>query len=328
MPNFENEAKPSGCCREGIRRRNYLPFAISLSILLSIAMIFSAGCNDRKPQAPPQALEVDEENAFQILKEVIAFGNRPSGSSNAAMLVEYIKQRCIEYGYSPIVDEWDQQTPKGKTTFRNVYADLPGTSNEIILIGSHYDTKHLPHVPDFVGANDGGSSTALLLEIMRVLGTLRNRQGPTLKFAFFDGEEAVEAYSDVDGLYGSRHLARSIKDAGESERYKAVIIIDMIGDRDLTVTLLPDDDPNLVKKLLKISKDLNARQHFGFFLRGTIIDDHVPFKKLGIPAIDIIDLDYGPNNSYWHTNQDTIDKLSAASLGIIGRATVQLILEL
>ena len=295
---------------------------ITVSRVALTLLVMLCGCGD-SPK-PGGHYTVDKDNAFQLVKEIVSHGPRPSGSVGAARTAQFIKSKCNEYGYESTIEEWRENTPRGKLTFRNIYATLNGNGRSFIILGSHYDTKNMSLTPGFVGANDSASSTGLLLEIMRVLKTARWR-GPTIRFAFFDGEEAIEAYAPGDGLHGSKKLASTLRDSGEDKRCKAMILLDMIGDKDLTITLSPDDDAVLIEKLLSAAEEQNVRQHFGFFLHGTIVDDHIPFRELDIPTLDIIDFDYGPNNSYWHTDLDTIDKLSPDSLKIIGNVTLALL---
>lgn len=276
---------------------------------------------------PPITYRVDKTRAFRMVEEIVAIGPRPSGSQNAAKMVLYITEKCKEFGYEPTVDSWPEITPTGTIEFRNVYARIGEETGRFILLGSHYDTKNIGG-STFVGANDSGSSTALLLEIMQTLKSAGPWRGYPIRFAFFDGEEAQRQYADNDGLHGSKRLAKTLQAASEHKQCAAMILLDMIGDRDLTVTLSRNDDPDLIRRLLALAEKTNVRQQFEFFRAGTILDDHIPFKELGIPVIDIIDLQYGPNNSYWHSHQDTIDKISPDSLEIIGTIVIQLIQEL
>ena len=294
--------------------------------LVIILLITVLGCGS-KPNIEDVSYSVDGDNAYQLVKELVSIGPRPSGSENLSKTAEFIDQKCRQYGYQSKIDIWTEETPRGKLTFRNVYATLMGEGEGFVILGSHHDTKNLKNTPNFVGANDGGSSTALLLEIMRVLKKTK-WHGKTIKFAFFDGEEAIESYSENDGLHGSKKLAQALKTSGTYKDCNAMILLDMVGDKDLTITLSPDDDSELIETLLTLSEKLNYRKYFGFFLHGTIIDDHIPFRKLGIPTLNIIDLNYGPNNYYWHTDLDTLDKLSSQSLQIIGNITLALLAEL
>lgn len=297
----------------------------AVATLIAAGLFTITGCAG--PEKAPATVHIDKASAFRMVEEIVSIGPRPSGSAGARKTAQYLAAKCTEFGYDPIVDAWRADTPRGPVDFQNVYADLPGTESGMIIIGSHFDTKHIPASPSFQGANDSGSSTGLLLEIMRSLATAGWR-GPTLRFAFFDGEEAVVNYTDRDGLYGSRRMAAELHRDGKVDQCRAMILIDMIGDADLTITLSPNDDANLISLALEIADEQNVRKHIDFFLYGSIIDDHVPFKELGIPAIDFIDFSYGPNNAYWHTERDTLDKLSADSLEIVGNLIIALVARL
>ncbi len=185
------------------------------------------------------------------------------------------------------------------------------------LVCSHYDTKRFddPGVR-FVGANDAGSSTGALLELARVLA-LDPGFARKFELVFFDGEEGVITIDDNDGLYGSRHYAADLRKSGRARQFKLGILWDMMGDRDLTITLSPNSPPQLARGIFAAADALGTRAHFGFF-HGDIVDDHVPLNAAGIPTIDLIDFDYPP----WHTAGDTLDKVSAESLEIVGRATL------
>ncbi len=304
------------------------------SLLLSIVLILCvSGCGERMPASALQStanqpLFIDKNRAFDLLKEIVAIGPRPVGSEQLAKTARFIEQKCQEYGYTPEVDSWQVKTAIGQLTLRNIEATLAGQPNAFIIVGSHYDSKRMPSTSTFQGANDSASSTALLLEIMRVLKTVENWDGPTIRFAFFDGEEAIEKYSDTDGLLGSKRMALALKNSGEHVNYKAMILLDMIGDADLSITLSPTDDSLLIQQLLEIAEHQGTRQYFNFYMYGSIIDDHVPFKDIGIPAVDIIDMNFGPNNSYWHTDMDTIDKVSPESLEIVGNVVLALLQKL
>ena len=298
-----------------------------LAIGVAVVGISLLGCKGKSAYPAGINTVIDKDNAFRIVTEIVMLGPRPSGSSNALKTADYLREKCIRFGYQPTVEEWNEETPFGKITFRNVYATLKGKGDKFIIVASHYDTKNLPSTSNFVGANDSASSTGLLLEIMRVLKE-KKWNGTTIRFAFFDGEEAQKSYAENDGLHGSKRLAKQLKESGDYNRCRAMILLDMVGDKDLTITMSPDDDKELTQLLFSVADRQKTRQYFGFFLHGTILDDHVPFKKLGIPALDIIDFNYGPNNYYWHTDLDTLDKLSPDSLEIIGNVTLGMLAEL
>jgi Zn-dependent M28 family amino/carboxypeptidase len=177
----------------------------------------------------------------------------------------------------------------------------------------------MPAIP-FVGANDAGSSTGALVELARALsGTRRTHD---VYIVFFDGEEAYVSYTDADGFYGSRHLAERWASEELLDNIIALVNIDMIGDQDLGILREWTSDDFLVEMIWDVAGDLGYGEHF-LSSRGSVMDDHVAFLERGVPAVDLIDFDYGPNNSYWHTPRDTMNKLSADSLEVVGRVLVE-----
>lgn len=294
---------------------------------LGLVAIVAASCD---PAASDSVLEsaFQDDPAYERLVEFLAVGPRPAGSEGAKKAAAWLENEAAELGWHVETVEWTESTDSGRMTFRNVVARLGDDDKPFIVLGSHYDTKRLPEIPDFIGANDSGSSTAVLLEIMRILAENQNRLDTTVECVFFDGEECVENYGDRDGLHGSRHHVERLRKTGRIEQCRAMILLDMIGDRDLRLTVPQDSDPKLKRLLFRVADRQGVRQHVGYFRGGTILDDHVPFAQAGIPAINLIDFDFGPNNAYWHTAEDRLENVSASSLGIVGRLTLGMIAEL
>lgn len=191
----------------------------------------------------------------------------------------------------------------------------------MFLLSSHYDTKTFDSI-QFVGANDGGSSTGALLEMARVL-SLHPELAARIELVFFDGEEAYESFSATDGLYGSRYFAQQIQQTKTRNHYRGGILWDMMGDHSLTITLSPDSPEQLTRDIFAAAAAVKARAHFTY-AGNDILDDHTPLNKIGIPTIDLIDFDYPP----WHTAGDTMDKLSAESLQTIGAVTAYYLAKL
>jgi glutaminyl-peptide cyclotransferase len=296
----------------------------SVTPCLAAIFILLCSCNEEIAVIP----EIDGESAFRKVSGIYDIGPRPSGSEGARETAEFIRKEIISCGLMPETDEWTEITPAGAdTVFRNVTAVIPGRKNDFIIIGSHYDTKKIETVPGFSGANDGASSSGLLLSLMRAA---KNNSAPpphTLLFAFLDGEECFYQYGDSDGLFGSRRMASKLIGQGKSSNCKAVIILDMIGDRDLNISIPSNSDAKLTGNILKIAQKKNWGKYFTAS-PVSIIDDHYPFHKLGIPAVLMIDFEYGENNRFWHTKADTIDKISADSLKIAGDLVLELIFTL
>jgi len=259
--------------------------------------------------------------AFEDLKRIVAFGPRPSGSPALAETRQYILQQLRRAGLEAEEDKFVAATPAGSLPMSNLIVKLPGTRPQVIIIGGHYETKRFAQFR-FVGANDGGSSAALLLEMARVLRQRKNTF--TIWLVFFDGEEALVEWSPSDGLYGSRHLAARLTADGRLGRVRAMILVDMIGDARLNV----QRDLNSTPWLSDLAFDIAQRLGYARFFSGTASafqDDHLPFVNAGVPAVDLIDFDYGPGGSYWHTPADTVDKCSPASLTIVGRVVMALL---
>jgi len=292
-----------------------------------LTLLLLAGCASRESGDATAAPEIDGEAALTHAKAMVAIGPRHAGSEGAKKTVAYLLRKARAFGYEPEVDQWREDTADGNKTFRNVVATLPGRSRGFIIVGSHYDTKKLPGVPDFVGANDSASSTGVLLEMMRVLRQT-GWSGPELRFAFFDGEEAVHDYGPTDGLHGSKRMARKLVAAGEVKDCRAMLLLDMVGDADLKLTIPRNCSARLKKLLAEVAEKRGLTRYVGTYGRGAILDDHVPFMDRGIPAINLIDFRYGPGNSYWHTNQDTLARIAADSLQVSGNLALGLLYEL
>ena len=203
---------------------------------------------------------------------------------------------------------------------KNIIAKFPGKSGKAIALTGHYDTKVFPF--PFVGASDGGSSTGALLELARALAGKQRLDD--VYIVFFDGEEAFGEWSDADSVYGSKHVAAKWRADGTLGRLKALINLDMIGDRNLNVKQETNGNPALRRLFWTTAAELGYQAYFPAGDSITIDDDHMPFVKLGAPAIDIIDFDYPP----WHSAADTMDKLSAQSLDAVGRVTLEVVRRL
>lgn len=296
-------------------------------ILILASLAATVGCSKAPVPVPEQWPEPTAVSGTRALAEAVQFvalGPRDSGTPGAEKAAAYLEGKLKGLGLRTVVDAFEDITPAGTQSFRNVMGRLNGTRPETIILVSHYDTKSGIST-NFVGANDSGSSTGLLLELARVL---RDRQGgPTIEFLFTDGEECRVEYGPADGLHGSRRRALQLKESGEASVVRAVILLDMIGDRDLRVSVPRNCEPKLGVAVFAAAEALALRQHFTL-ADGGVLDDHVPFMQAGMPAVDLIDFAYGTggrDNSYWHTPQDTADKLSAESLEIVGRVVMRLL---
>ncbi|HZP22894.1 MAG TPA: M28 family peptidase [Terriglobales bacterium] len=263
--------------------------------------------------------DVNGNHVMQYVKDVVAFGPRPPGSTAHLKLEQFILSKLK--GVDVEQDRFTAQTPVGKFPINNIIAKFPGKKDGIIVVAGHYDTLY-SQSKNFVGANDAGSSTALLLELA---DQLRGKQldGYSIWLLWTDGEEAfVNWFTNNDNDYGSRHLAQRWQQDGTAKKIKAFILVDMIGDADLDILKDMNSTPWLSDLVYRAASDLGYQSHF-YKLQNRIDDDHIPFANVGIPVVDLIDFTYGYNNVFWHTPQDTVDKLSPQSLAI----TTDVVLE-
>ncbi|MBL8218282.1 MAG: M28 family peptidase [Bryobacterales bacterium] len=265
------------------------------------------------------AADFSGARALESTRKAVAFGPRPAGSPAIAKLQAMIRGELQANGWQVSEDVFTATTPVGKLTMRNIIGKLPGKSGRAIVFSGHYDTKAIPGVT-FVGANDGGASTGFLLEMARVLP--KQPRTDDVMLVFFDGEEAFGNWSDTNGIYGSRHLAETWKRDGTLVKIKALFNVDMIGDKDLRVMDELNSSASLRRLLKATARDIGYGAYFPE-QAGAIEDDHMPFVRLGVNAIDLIDFDYGPGHAWWHTAQDTMDKVSAKSLQVVGEVLVE-----
>lgn len=274
---------------------------------------------------PVRVTDFDAARAYNHVKQMVEIGPHPSGSEAIKKAQQYIEKEFKSYGLKIIEDAFEAVTPRGKVEMKNIIGELAGEKNDVILITGHYDTKLQS---GFVGANDGGSSTACVLEMARALSKTKPRY--TIWFVMFDGEEAVVEWSAMNGrdnTYGSRHLASKLKADGTISRVKAMILVDMIGDKHLDIKREGDSTPWLTDIIWNTARKAGFEKHF-LSDEHYISDDHLPFLEAKVPAVDLIDFNYGPDHSYWHTNQDTLDKISGESLKIVGDVIIRALPEI
>ncbi len=311
---------------DGIARKWYFCAAGILALLI----LFVAGgvWMYADENTPTQIFSVDKELAWNFAVAQVAMGPRPADSENAEKCAAWIAEQCRKAPAAPrvFIQEFTDRSPRGYVKFRNVVAEIPGKNKErIVLIGAHYDTKRLASTPDFVGANDGASGVAALLAMIHAMPEDGSPFPFTLRFVFFDGEEAMDDYGPYDGLHGSRYHAKQLVDSGQDKLCRAMILLDMIGDRKLNVRFPADTDKTLLQKAEKAALNAGAPAAAFQIGPGYLIDDHVPFQKIGIPVINFIDFDYGPGNACWHTEYDTLDRISADSIALTADTVFQLL---
>jgi glutaminyl-peptide cyclotransferase len=276
-----------------------------------VAAAATADSNASKP-------DLNGKQAMQYVKEVVAFGSRPPGSPAHAKLEQYLLSKLK--GVDVEQDKFTAQTPVGKFPMNNIIAKFPGKKDGIIVVAGHYDTPYyLPKT--FVGANDGASSTALLLALADQLRA-KPPDGYSVWLLWTDGEEAFVNWTDTDSVYGTRQLAQKWQQDGTAKKIKAFILVDMIGDADLDILKDTYSTPWLSDLIYQAAINLGYQSHFYEF-KTPMEDDHKPFLKIGVPSVDLIDFTYGYNNVFWHKPQDTPDKLSAQSLAITGDVVLE-----
>jgi Zn-dependent M28 family amino/carboxypeptidase len=285
------------------------------TLIMLLALL--VGCAP-KPRSEIDWRAFDADRAFTHVEKLVGFGPRPSGSEALSRTAAYIASQLRDAGLEIEEQVFTDATPRGPMQFRNIIGKTRSGNGNVIVIGSHYDTKWMTNIT-FVGANDAGSSSGVLLEMARVASLQ-----PNLWFVFFDGEEAVGDYGPTDGLHGSRHFVTQLRSPRE---VKAMVLLDMVGDKNLNIGLSAESTPGLIQQVFAAARDVGCREYFSF-RPSAMLDDHVPFLRAGIPAVDIIDFEYGSapgKNDYWHTEHDTLDKISPRSLEIVGRTMLRLL---
>jgi glutaminyl-peptide cyclotransferase len=276
--------------------------------VVAIASVACLSASQRQPAVPA----FDAARAFEDLRTIVAIGPRPAGSEGARKTRDYIREQLTAAGLTVEEQPFDARTPLGVVKMVNVRVRVPGadSSRGRLIIAGHYDTKLFKDFV-FVGANDGGSSTAFLIELGRALRHRRNAL--PIELLFLDGEEAVVEWQGLDHTYGSRHYVTAARANGTLKDIRAMILVDMIGDRDLRIPRDPRSTRWLTDTIWAAAKRLNRREFVD--AEFPIEDDHIEFLQAGVPAVDLIDFTYPDENlRYWHTAEDTIDKCSPTSL--------------
>jgi len=277
------------------------------------------------PAAPPPASTggFDGAKAFEHVRRLVEIGPRPPGSGAIRQAQSYIVSQLKSYGCQVEEHDFHGSTPIGDFPMKNIIAKIPGTGAGIVLYSTHYDTLRMPN---FVGADDGGSGTGVMLELARLFCGRKNALNVWI--AFFDGEEAQGQWSsrdtvewtDSNSTYGSREMAASMALSGDLRRLKAMVLADMIGPSDLKIKR----ETNSTRWLTDLIWTTAARLGYGeVFVNDTIVasDDHLSFIRRGAPGCDIIDFDVA--TTYWHTPQDTLDKVDPRSLALVGHVFVE-----
>ena len=281
----------------------------------------NVNASDLSPiSGPPPAFNADR--AMQYVKQIVALGPRPIGSENHKKVEKYILAHLK--GDDVEQDSFDVHPTEGTFPVRNIIAKFPGARDGIIVIASHYDTNWPLRNTSYIGANDGASSSALLLEIANQLRG-KKLEGYSVWLLWDDAEESMKLpWDDPESLYGVRHLADKWQADGTLKKIKAFLLEDMIGDADLNIEHDTNSTAWLEDLILKAATQLGYQSHFFARTMG-VTDDHIPFVQHGVPSADLIDFDYGYNDVFHHTSDDTVDKLSPNSLKIVGTVTLETI---
>ena len=278
-------------------------------------------------EAPPadKTGGFDGKRAYAHVEKQVAFGPRPSGSAAIGKLQEYIQSELTSYGCKVDVDSFSANTPAGRLPMKNIVAKIPGDKPGIIILATHYDTKR---IENFVGADDGASSTGVMLEMARLLCPKRGNYAVWI--TFFDGEEAVNFnWKDPDNRYGSKQMAAKMAMSGEIKKIKAFLLADIVGTRPLRFKREADSTKWLVDLVWGVADKLGYNNVFLKESSGAT-DDHDSFLNRNVPALDVIDFEAYPGGNlyYWHTTQDTLDKISPKSLAITGHVFLESVKQL
>jgi hypothetical protein len=280
--------------------------------------------------APPHAADdalpsaqtggFDGKRAYDLVAKQVSFGPHPSGSAAIMKVQDFLRAELKSYRCTVETDNFTADTPIGRLPMKNIIAKIPGERPGVILLGTHYDTLLKDN---FVGADDGGSSTGLMLELARLLCPQHGRYAVWI--AFFDGEEAMKQWSDTDSRYGSRQMAAKLAVSGDIKKIKAFLLADIVGGRKAQFYREASSTPALTDL---VWKNANKLGYTALFLDGqtSAEDDHDSFLKRGVPSVDVI-ADF-INNGYWHTTQDTMDVISAKTLGMVGHVFLETIKQL
>lgn len=305
--------------RAGRRTRCAGPLAVTAAFAALAGSCAATGCSP----APARTAELpsfDSARAWRDLQAQVAIGPRPAGSPGAEATRVYIEEQLAAAGLDSVRESFTAETPIGPVEMANVVVDLPAADDPagkapIVVLCAHYETKRTDF--EFVGANDGASGVAALLELAR--GLARAPRPVAYRLVFLDGEEAMRwAWRDPDNRYGSRHHVAELKRTGLIGRVQACVVLDLVADRDLRLTTDLASDERLLEAFFSAAREAGLGQHVDG-ARIAVRDDHLSFMAEGIRSVDLIDLEYGPGNEYWHSADDTLEHVSQASLEVIGR---------
>ncbi len=264
----------------------------------------------------------DGARAYEHVRHLVDLGSRPPASDGIHRAQAYIIAQLKSYGCQVEEHDFHGSTPLGDLAMKNIVVKIPGTSQGIVLYATHYDTVR---IPNFVGADDGGSGVGTMLELARLFCARKNSLNVWI--VFFDGEEAQGRWTDsasvnwtdTNSTFGSREMAASMALSGDLKRVKAMILADMIGPANLKIKRDTNSTPWLTDLIWATAAKLGYENVFvseKFPITG---DDHLSFIRRGVAGCDLIDFSI----PYWHTPQDTLDKIDAQSLAVVGHVLAE-----
>jgi Zn-dependent M28 family amino/carboxypeptidase len=267
----------------------------------------------------------DGKRAYDQVAKQVSYGPRPAGSPALAKLQDYLETELKSYGCTVETDSFSADTLAGRLPMKNLLVKIPGQKPGIILLGTHYDTKRLDN---FVGADDAGSSTGVMLELARLL-CKQPPQKYAVWIAFFDAEEAVNPqWKDPDNRYGSRQMAAKLAQSGDLPKIKAFILVDLVGGQNPHFLRDGESTKWLKDFVWSVAQKLGYGNIFGSAPTNFGGDDHYSFTARNVPSVDIMDLDTQNDVPYWHTTRDTLDKISPKTLAIVGHVVLETVKQL
>jgi len=308
-----------GCKASGKESR---PAEVQPPFMSAVASVPPKTADDAP--APEKTGGFDGKRAFAHVAKQVSFGPRPSGSPAIVQLQEYLQSELRSYGCTVEADSFGADTPAGRLAMKNILVKIPGEKPGIILLGTHYDTKRMEN---FVGADDGGSSTGVMLEAARLLCSQHGKYAVWV--AFFDGEEAVNLeWKDPDNRYGSRQMAAKLSASGDLPKIRAFILVDLVGGKNPHFLRDGESTQWLKDFVWGVAAKLGYGDIFGSAPTNFGGDDHYSFTARHVPSVDIMDLDTQNDVPYWHTAQDTLDKISPKTLAIVGHVVLESVKQL
>lgn len=292
---------------------------------IALASLMLPGCSGGK--APALHQDFSGQKAYEHVAAICAMGPRPAGSEALEKSRVWLEQTLAPWGWELRRQTFEDETPRGKKEFVNLRFRHPGASREGKplwerpiqgLLLSHYDTKTVDDFV-FIGANDPASSMGAVIEMARLFGSRPELAGD-MEIVFFDGEEAFVQFDAKDGLYGSRHYVTVLRRWELDVRPRWGVLLDIVGHRGIRISIPADSPSVLSRKLFAAADTLGYKDRFGFY-KSALIDDHVPLNGAGVPTIDLIDMNY----PQWHTAEDTLERIDAASLHMVGRTATLMV---